>query len=92
MPYTVSVDDNFDYMDEDDRYVLGTFAGEGEAVAAARALVDTFLAAHCKPGMRASELYALYTSFGEDPFISGHPFSAWTYAQERCQALCAGVA
>ena len=92
MPFTVSVDDNFHFMDGDDRHVLGTFAGAAEAVAAARALVDTFLAAHYKPGMGASELYALYTSFGEDAFISDHPFSAWTYAQEQCQALCGGAA
>ena len=88
MPFIVSVDDNFHYQDPDERYELGTFETEAEAVAAARFLVDSFLAAHYKPGMSAAELYKLYTGFGEDPFISGHPFSAWTYAKERCEAMC----
>jgi hypothetical protein len=61
---------------------------------ACRTLVDQWLAENHKPGMTGLELYSLYTSFGEDPFIlggegGGEPiFSAWTYAKECAETLC----
>ena len=48
-----------------------------------------------KPGMTAAELYDMYTSFGDDPFIvridPNDPihFSAWDYAKERSNDLTA---
>jgi hypothetical protein len=71
MSYTVLVDDNFHYMDEDERYTLGAFESLDVAIAACKKLVDDFLKANHKPGITADELYAAYTSFGEDPFIAG---------------------
>ena len=94
--YTVMVDDNFHYMDESERWELGTFASLDEALGACRALVDRWLAENHKPGMTGPELYRLYASFGEDPFILGGEggsrriFSAWDYAKERADALCHG--
>ena len=94
--YTVMVDDNSHYMDERERWELGTFTSLDEATVACRMLVDRWLAENHKPGMTGAELYSLYTSFGEDPFIlsgegaSGRKFSAWDYAKERAQALCDG--
>jgi hypothetical protein len=95
--YTVMVDDNFHYMDEDERRQLGTFATFDKAVAACRLLVDQWLADNHKPGMTTAELYSAYVSFGEDPFIVGGEegrerisFSAWDYAKARAEALCAG--
>ena len=91
--YKVMVDDNFHYMEEDERRELGTFATLEEALAACRTLVDRWLADNHKPGMTGAVLYA---SFGEDPFIlsgEGGPecsFSAWDYAKERAEALCRG--
>jgi hypothetical protein len=90
--YAVLVDDNFHYQDEDERYQHGSFESYDEAVAACRRIVDAFLDSHYKPGLSEAELYALYTSFGEDPFISPDDakvrFSAWTYARQRCAVLC----
>jgi hypothetical protein len=90
--YLVKVDDNFHYLDESERYTLGSFGSAEEALAAAKGLVDEFLAREYKTGMTADELYSQYTSFGEDPFITSDigkvDFSAWTYAKERCQSLC----
>jgi hypothetical protein len=67
-----------------------------EAVAASKAFVDELLAGVFKPGMSATTLYDLYTSFGDDPFVvSADPkaapvgFSAWAYARERCEVLAA---
>jgi hypothetical protein len=38
-----------------------------EALAAAKNIVDEFLAREYKCGMTAKQLYAKYTSFGDDP-------------------------
>ena len=88
------VDDNFHYMDEDERSEYATFSTAGEALAACRMLVDEWLVRHHKPGMSADELYQHYTSFGYDPFIVAPPqservhFSAWDYARGRIEAIC----
>ena len=91
MKYKVFVDDNFHYMDEDERYELGEFDTAEEALAAAKRIVDEFLDPAYEPWMTAEELYQGYTGFGEDPFIvSDDPtcrFSAWDYAKERCAML-----
>ena len=96
--YTVLVDENSHYQDEAEWYEHGTFATYDEAVAACQRIVDEFLAGQYRPGMTAEELYGLYTTFGEDPFIrSDVPgpatrssiFSAWEYARLRCALLCA---
>jgi hypothetical protein len=94
--YRVMVDDNFHYMDEDERGQAGSFATAEEAIAACRKLVDDWLARHHKPGMTADELYDHYISFGDDPFVvatqgaAAADFSAWTYARERTRAICGG--
>lgn len=90
--YTVYVDDNFHYMDESERYVLGTFEDCETAIEECKQIVDEFLLANLTSGMTARQLYGLYTSFGEDPWISGPEsnckFSAWTYAGQRSEELC----
>jgi len=92
--YRVLVDDNFDYMDEDDRWELGAIATAEEAIAACRAPVDRNLAEQVRPGMTAAELYDRYVSFCDDPFVvapAGAPkvdFSAWNYAKERAEETC----
>jgi hypothetical protein len=91
--FTVLVDENSHYQDEDARYEHGTFETYDDAVAACQRIVDDFLAAEHRPGMSDGDLYHLYTTFGEDPFISPEPsgfrFSAWEYARLRCALLCA---
>jgi hypothetical protein len=92
--YTVLVNENSHYMDESERYEHGTFESYDEAVSACQRIVDDFLAAEYRPGMPAAELYRLYLTFGEDPFIrperAGFRFSAWTYARLRCELFGAG--
>ncbi len=90
--WTVYVDDNFHYMDEDKRYCLGNFDSLDAAVAACRKIVDDFL--QDNPAKTADELYDQFTSFGEDPWIKDPspapdtpPFSAWDYARKRCNEL-----
>ena len=92
--YKVMIDDNFAYMDEDERSEHGTFSTAEEAVAACRRLVDQWLIKNYKLGTTAAELYEHYTSFGEDSFVIAPlgatkiTFSAWEYARERATALC----
>ena len=88
--FTVWVDDNYHFMDEGERYKLGDFATEAQALAAAKAIVDEFLLEHYIPGMSAEQLLAGYKQYGEDPwFVSTEqPFSAWRYAEERCRKIC----
>jgi hypothetical protein len=91
-PFAVLVDDNFDYMDEEKRYKHGDYATLAEAVQACQAIVDACLQRGYRPGISATKLYEGYVAGGEDPFIIGPDaeFSAWTYAKERCEALCGG--
>ena len=92
MKYTLLCDDNFHYMDETERDILGQFDSAEAAIAAARRVVDRDLSEAYKPGMTADELYEYYTSFGSDPFIRSDDrsceFSAWDYARNRCSEIC----
>jgi hypothetical protein len=94
--YTVMIDDNFHSMEPGERWDYGAYSTQEEAVAICRHLVDCSLLEQYKPGMSATELYELYASFGDDPFIvtiggSGEtaPFSARDYARERADMLAA---
>ncbi len=91
--YTVYVDDNYHYMDEDERYKLGVFATLGEAIAACKREVDGFLENETSTESSAAKRYEQYVHFGPDPFIVTDdpeagvpPFSSWNYAKERCEA------
>ena len=53
-PFKVLVDDNFHYMDEDERYMLGAFPTLEAARAACRGVVDDFLLENHKPSMTAA--------------------------------------
>jgi hypothetical protein len=93
--FKVMVDDNFHYMEEDERWEYGTFPTREKAIAACRKLVDESLMENYKPGMTATQLYDHYTSFGDEPFIMAAPgaperviFSARDYARGRAETLC----
>jgi hypothetical protein len=89
-PYVVFVDDNYHYMDEEERYKSGDYETLEEAVVKCKIIVDEFLEREHKSGMSPNELYDRYCMFGEDPFIRGPTaeFSARDYARLRCDALC----
>jgi hypothetical protein len=92
-PYKIMVDDNFHYMEEDERWEYGIFASAEEALDACRRLVDEALIGAYRDGATAEQLFVHYTSFGDDPFIVALDdaekvdFSAWTYAKERAAEL-----
>ena len=96
-PWVVFVDDNFHYMDEQEKYRLGSYGSYEAAEAVCRRVVDRSLAGLLQPGMTAEELWQQYRCFGEDPFIrgpepSGETFSAWRYAKVRCPEVAGGPA
>jgi hypothetical protein len=98
MAYTVLVDDNFHYMDVEERYTFGEYETLEEAIIVCKSIVDQYLKEIHEPGITAEAMYKHYVSFGEDPFIRGVqatrredvPFSAWTYARKRCEEICGG--
>lgn len=86
--FKVFVDDNFHYMDEDQRYSVGEFQTLDEAVTKCQAIVEEELSNMSKDGMAAETLYETYVSFGKDPWIQGGGFSAWDYVKKRCGEIC----
>jgi hypothetical protein len=92
LKYELYVDDNYNYMDDDERYKAGEFDTIDEAIAAAKKIVDEFLLLTCKkrPDISSEELYAVYKTSGEDPWI--HPnytdYNSWDYAEARCKEIC----
>lgn len=91
LAFEIWIDDNFHYMDEDERYSGGRYTTYEEALRRAYEVVEHSLGESYKPGMTATELYSSYTSFGEDPWITPTPegveaFSAWKYAEKRADA------
>jgi hypothetical protein len=92
LKYELYVDDNYYYMDDDERYKAGEFDTIDEAVAAAKKIVDDFLLSIYKkrPDITAKELYDKYKKSGEDPWI--HPnytnYNSWDYAEARCIEIC----
>ena len=91
--YRVFVDDNFHFMEEDERYCHGEFATYEEALASAKKIVETSVAAGA--GTTAGDLLEAYTAFGDDPFIvafGGAPpsetrFSSWDYAKSCAEKI-----
>jgi hypothetical protein len=75
--YEVWVDDNFDFMDDSGRVLLGRYRTYEEAEAAAKAIVDRFLEENLRNTKSAEDLYDSYTSFGDDPFIKGPDAVVW---------------
>lgn len=85
--WQVWVDDNFLYMDPDKRYLAGEYDTCRDAVAAACHIINECLQKAYTPGMHLEDIWQAYTSFGEDPWIPGSPFSAWAYAWRQCLRL-----
>lgn len=90
--YEVLVDDNFHYMDEDERYSAGVFQTYGEALRHAKQIVDKSLHELHETGKSADDLMAGYLLFGQDPWIRPTPqgmerFSARAYAPQRAHEI-----
>lgn len=93
--YRVMVDDNFHFMDEQERHCQAEFATYAEALECAKGIVEGSMAA--RKETEAEELLKAYQSFGDDPFIVPfggaealvEKFSAWDYARVCAERLAA---
>lgn len=65
-PWTVYIDDNFHYMDEDARLTRGSYATLDEAVAVCMDITRRSVAEH-------SGTAGGYAMFGDDPWVSPQP-------------------
>ena len=87
--FTVFIDDNFHYMDEDGCTTLGEYTTAEEAIQAARNVIDEYLLDAWKPGQDAKCLFEAWCSFGEESWISPPVgFDAREYARQRCGEVC----
>ena len=90
--YVVWVDDNYHFMDEDERYCAGKFSTFEAALEKATSIVEESLK-HCwEPGMTTGELEGRYKMFGDDPWVMPIPegierFSAWGYAAREVNRI-----
>jgi hypothetical protein len=91
----VYVDDTHHHGDQTYRYKVGAFSDCPSAIAACKKIVDEFFATHSSDTAQAQESFDSYRRFGEDPFIltsdKSCVFSAWKYAEQRCQELAAAA-
>ncbi len=87
--YTVMVDDNFHYMDEEDRYKHGKFSTFEKAVKACKKIVDEELRDYLDQGIKPEDLSSTWSLYGSDPYIVGGSrwFSARDYVTEKTQEL-----
>ena len=92
MSYQVMVAENGAYRENG--YKHSEHLDLQSALTVCRTIVDDFLRAQHKPeGQSADELFRLYSTFGEDPYVIGPApgeFSAWDYARQRCRELHSG--
>ena len=87
--YTVMVDDNFHYMDEEHRYEYREFSTYEKAVAACKKIVDEELRDMLKQGIELEKLSATWSLYGSDPYIVGGSsrFSARDYVTGKTREL-----
>lgn len=93
--YTVMVDDNFNFYDEDERYCAGTFSTLEGALDKSMQIVGKFLLGRNYAAQKGPDLCDDYKSFGDDPFIQGPmpvKFSAWEYAEALANILAGKAA
>lgn len=93
MTFKLVIRENAHYMVESEQWAAGTFESLELAIEAAKQIVDVCLADLFEPGMNAADLWSSYVLYGEDPFIDGpgtthRTFSAWEYAEGRCEVMC----
>ena len=90
--YKVCVDDNYHYMDEGERYEVGSYDSLEDALEKCKEITIKSLADLLEEGITPENLSAQWAMFGEDPFIIGAggsvPFSARKFITvELCKAI-----
>lgn len=90
--YKVYIDDNYHYMDESERYTVGSYKSLEKAIEKCKKITIKNLEGLYEKGITPEKLSAQWSMFGEDPFIVGGgesvPFSARKFiTTELCKAI-----
>ena len=90
--YEVFVDDNYHYMDESERYSVGSYDSLEEAVSRCKELTINSLKDLYEKGITPEKLQTQWAMFGEDPYVFGGdgavPFSARKFiSTELCKEI-----
>ncbi len=90
--YEVHIDDNFHYMDESERYSVGSYRSLEKAIEKCRKMTIRSLKDLYEKGITPEKLSAQWSMFGDDPFIVGGggsvPFSARAFVTtELCRKI-----
>ena len=90
LKYKVWIDDNFHFMDEDERVFHGEFDTPTQAIVACQKIVDANIDSITENETDADKAYESYVCFGDDPWIEGLDFSAFEYAKIKIQEVLKG--
>ena len=90
--YKIFVDDNYHYMDESERYTVGSCDSLEEAVNKCKEITIKSLKDLYEKGITPEKLKAQWVMFGEDPYVFGGdgavPFSARKFiSTELCKEI-----
>ena len=88
--YKVWIDDNFHFMNEDERIFHGEFDTPTQAIVACQKIVDANIKSITENEIDPNKAYESYVCFGDDPWIEGLDFSAFEYAKIKIKELLKG--
>ena len=88
--YKVWIDDNFHFMDEDERVFHGDFDTPTQAIVACQKIVDANIESITENETDPDKAYESYVCFGDDPWIEGVDFLAFEYTKKKIQEVRKG--
>ena len=88
--YKVWIDDNFHFMDEDERIFHGEYSTPKQASVACQKIVDANIESITEQETDPDKAYESYVCFGDDPWIEGLEFSAFEYAEMKIKEVLKG--
>ena len=88
--YKVQIDDNFHFMDEDERVFHDEFDTPTQAIVACQKIVDANIESITENETDPDKAYESYVCFGDDPWIEGVEFSASEYAKIKIKEMLKG--
>ena len=88
--YKVWIDDNFHFMNEDERIFHGEFDTPTQAIVACQKIVDANIKSITEQETDPDKAYESYVCFGDGPWIEGVEFSAFEYAEIKIKEVLKG--
>ena len=88
--YKVWIDDNFHFMDKEERIFHGEFSSPTQAIVACQKIIDANIESIIETETDPDKAYESYVCFGDDPWIEGVEFSAFEYAEIKIRDALEG--